>query len=172
MNEEKKEAPKLTVKSVKDNMLPTGVLALDVTPDAKNAFASCIDGGVYAVDLGNGENHKLGGHDSYASGVALIANSPLLVSAGYDGVLQWHDTVERKTIRKVSAHKFWSWQSRVSPDGGERERDRGPADARLHQWSIGRRVRDVQQVQFGAQHAADDRSRPPGDAAGREGQRG
>lgn len=117
MNDEKKEAPKLTVKSVKEIKLPTGVLSLDVTSDAKNAFAACIDGGVYAVDLDSGAKDKLGEHDSYASGVALVAKSPLLVSAGYDGVLQWHDTQERKTLRKVSAHQFWSWQAAVSADG-------------------------------------------------------
>jgi len=117
VNDEKKEAPKLTVKSVKEIKLRTGILALDVTPDAKSAFASCIDGGVYGVDLDSGGNHKLSEHDSYASGTALVAGSPLLVSAGYDGVLHWHDTVERKTIRKVSAHKFWSWQSTASRDG-------------------------------------------------------
>lgn len=117
MNDEKKEAQKLTVKSVKEIKLPTGVLALDVTPDAKNAFAACIDGGVYAVDFENGTKDKLGEHDSYASGVALIAKSPLLISAGYDGVLQWHDTRERKPVRKIPAHKFWSWQIATSADG-------------------------------------------------------
>lgn len=117
MNDEKKEASKLAVKSVKEIKLPTGVLSLDVTPDAKSAFAACIDGGVYAVDLDSGKNDKLGEHGSYASGAALIAKSPLLVSAGYDGVLQWHDVQERKTVRKVSAHQFWSWQAAVSDDG-------------------------------------------------------
>lgn len=117
MSEETKEAPKLTVTSVKEIKLPTGVLALDVTPDAKSAFASCIDGGVYAVDLDSGDKNKLSEHNSYASGVALVANSPLLISAGYDGVLQWHDTHERTTVRKVSAHQFWSWQSATSPNG-------------------------------------------------------
>ena len=122
MNDEKKETPKkeepkLTVKSVKEIKLPTGVLSLDVTRDAKNAFAACIDGGVFAVDLESGKAEKLAEHGSYASGVALVADSPLLISAGYDGVLQWHDTQERKTVRKVSAHQFWSWQAAVSADG-------------------------------------------------------
>jgi WD40 repeat protein len=117
VNEEKKEAPKLVVKSAKEILLPTGVLGMDVTPDAKSAFASCIDGGVYAVDLNTGGNEKVGAHDSYASGAALVADSSMLVSAGYDGVLQWHDTHERKTVRKVSAHEFWSWQAAASADG-------------------------------------------------------
>jgi WD40 repeat protein len=113
----KKEEPKLTVKSVKEIKLPTGVLSLDVTSDAKSAFAACIDGGVYAVDLESGAKDKLSEHDSYASGVALIAKSSLLVSAGYDGVLQWHDTQGRKSVRKIPAHKFWSWQMATSADG-------------------------------------------------------
>lgn len=117
MNDEKRGAPKLTVKSVKEIKLPTGVLAMDVSANAKNAFVSCLDGGVYAVDLNGGNKTKLGEHSSYASGAALVANSATLVSAGYDGVLQWHDTREQKTVRKVSAHQFWSWQAAASRDG-------------------------------------------------------
>lgn len=122
MNDEKKEAPKkeepkLTVKSVKEIKLPTGVLGLDVTRDAKSVFAACIDGGVFAVDLASGKAEKLAEHGSYASGAALVADSLVVISAGYDGVLQWHDTQARKTFRKVSAHQFWSWQAAVSFDG-------------------------------------------------------
>jgi WD40 repeat protein len=108
---------KLALKSLKEVKLPTGVLAMDVAADARHAFASCIDGGVFAVDLDSGRKEKLGEHASYASGAALVANSPLLISAGYDGVLQWHDTRERRTVRKVAAHQFWSWQSAASRDG-------------------------------------------------------
>ncbi|HEY0549377.1 MAG TPA: hypothetical protein VGF13_07210, partial [Verrucomicrobiae bacterium] len=116
-NGEKKEAPKPAIKSTKEIMLPTGVLAMDISADARNAFAACIDGGVYAVNLETGEKLNLGGHDSYASGAALVSNSPLLISAGYDGVLRWHDTQERKSVRQISAHRFWSWQTAVSRDG-------------------------------------------------------
>jgi WD40 repeat protein len=115
--EEKKEASKLAVKSVKEILLPTGVLALDISADARNAFAACIDAGVYAIDLESGEKHNLNAHDSYASGAALVPNSSLLVSAGYDGVLQWHDTQARKGVRQIPAHKFWSWQMAASRDG-------------------------------------------------------
>jgi WD40 repeat protein len=122
VNDEKKEAPKkeepkLTVKSVKEIKLPTGVLAMDVSTDAKHAFAACIDGGVFAVDLASGKADKLAEHGSYASGAVLAPDEPLLISAGYDGVLQWHDTQGRKTLRKVSAHQFWSWQTAIAPDG-------------------------------------------------------
>jgi WD40 repeat protein len=117
VNEQKAANPALSVKPTKEFTLPTGVLALDISLDAKVAFASCIDGGAYAIATDSGERHELGNHDSYASGVAVVANSALVVSGGYDGALHWHDLAERKTIRTVSAHQFWSWQTGVSRDG-------------------------------------------------------
>jgi WD40 repeat protein len=122
LSEEKKNAPPLKVEKLKELKLPTGVLSLDITPDAKTAFASCMDGGVYALMTESGEQHKLGAHESYASGVALIANSSLAVSGGYDGILQWHDATKRdaarqRKLRKISAHHFWSWQLAASRDG-------------------------------------------------------
>ena len=122
MSEEKKEAPApaLKVEKLKEILLPTGVLGLDISADAKRAFASCIDGGVFAVPIDAGERRKLGAHESYASGVASIANSPYVISGGYDGVIQWHEP-ERKGakrgLRKISAHRFWSWQVAASRDG-------------------------------------------------------
>src|SRR5215218_8497524 len=101
-------------------MLPTGVLALDLSSDTKTAFASCIDGGVYSVALDAGTLQKIGAHDSYASGVAAL-DSSTIASAGYDGILQWHKTNVEKpdqhTSKKVSAHQFWSWQLAASRDG-------------------------------------------------------
>lgn len=118
MNEsEKKDAPRLALKSIKEIKLPTGVLSLDLSPDSKTIFAACIDGGIFSVAAESGEKQKLGEHDSYASSVALIPNSAIVVSGGYDGLLQWHDTAERKTLRQVAAHKFWSWQTAASSDG-------------------------------------------------------
>jgi len=122
VNEEKAVAPVLSVKAEKEFKLPTAVLSLDLSSDAKTAFASCIDGGVYAIAAESGEKRKLGAHSSYASGVAAVANSALLVSGGYDGVVQWHDAAERKAsseriLRKISAHRFWSWQIAASRDG-------------------------------------------------------
>jgi WD40 repeat protein len=120
VSEEKKEAPALKLEKAKELMLPTGVLGLDISSDAKTAFAACIDGGVFAVPLDSGKQRKLGAHDSYASGVVTIPNSPYVVSGGYDGVLQWHD-VDGKTAKrglsKTSAHRFWSWQVAASGDG-------------------------------------------------------
>jgi WD40 repeat protein len=117
VSEEKKDAPALKLEKEKEFMLATGVLSLDITPDAKTAFASCIDGSVQAVNIESGEKHALGEHDSYASSLALIEGSSMLISGGYDGALLWHDVTERKTTRRVSAHKFWSWQTAASRDG-------------------------------------------------------
>lgn len=115
MNEEKK-APAISLKAIKEVKLPTGVLGLDVSPDGKSAFAPCIDGGVYRVDFESGAKEKLGGHDSYASGAVFAPEFGCVVSAGYDGALQWHDVNERKTRRAISAHHFWSWQLAASND--------------------------------------------------------
>jgi WD40 repeat protein len=97
--------------------LPAVVLGLDVSPDGQHLFAACMDGGVYRVDAKSGAAEPLCRHDSYASGACLVPNSSLLITSGYDGVVQWTDLASGKVIRKVAAHKFWSWQSAVSPDG-------------------------------------------------------
>lgn len=107
---------KLTTKLSKEHKLPTGILALDISPDAKTAYAACIDGGVYSIALDTGKRTLLARHDSYASGVALVPNSSLLISSGYDGTLQWID-LNCGPLRKIRAHNFWSWQLAVSPDG-------------------------------------------------------
>ncbi len=55
-------------------------------------------------------------HESYASGVWLLEKTNTLVSAGYDGALHSFDLKERKLVRRVGAHKFWSWKLAVSED--------------------------------------------------------
>jgi WD40 repeat protein len=114
----KKDAPALTLKQIKEIKLPTGALSLEVAHDSKTIFASCIDGGIYAITAESGEASKLAEHDSYASSLTSVGNSSILVSGGYDGALLWHDSVARKTVRTVAAHKFWSWQTAASRDGG------------------------------------------------------
>jgi WD40 repeat protein len=102
---------------IKEIKLPTAVLGLDAAPDGKLLYTACLDGGIYEINAESGEFALIGQHESYASGVALLTKSSLLVSAGYDGMVQWHDFAARKTIRKIAAHKFWSWQMAVSRDG-------------------------------------------------------
>ena len=69
------------------------------------------------VDAETGHPELLGRHESYASGLALLADGQTLISSGYDGVLQWHDLSSRKTTRRIRAHDFWSWDLDVSADG-------------------------------------------------------
>ncbi len=108
-------SPKL--ESVREHKLPAPVLGFDVADDAKHFYCACLDGHVYEVDAETGKSTSLGKHESYASSVHRVPGTKLLVSGGYDGALQWHDLESRKTLRKVTAHKFWSWQTAVSRDG-------------------------------------------------------
>ena len=96
--------------------LPTAALGMDVSQDGDTAFAACLDG-VYRVDIKSGEFRRIATHDSYVSGVALVEDRNQLITAGYDGVLAWHDLNRHEWIRKVRAHDFWSWKMNVSPDG-------------------------------------------------------
>ncbi len=154
MAEEKKEK-KIEAKLERELKLPSSVLGLAVSSDAKTFYASCMDGGVYIVDptprdsqteaevakdkvhpdpTAPESEHKVrphpdplpqerggtvrlpGKHASYASSVHLLPDGKTLISGGYDGTLQWHDIEKKETIRTVKAHKFWSWQTDLSPD--------------------------------------------------------
>jgi WD40 repeat protein len=119
MPDEPKKADEtlLKVEKAKEISLPSAALALEVSVDGKTAFAACHDGGVFSVDLESGKHELLGKHESYASSVALLPDGVTLISAGYDGVLLWHDLKERKTTRRVKAHEFWSWNMDVTSDG-------------------------------------------------------
>src|SRR4051812_2002414 len=102
---------------LKEHSIPTAVLGLDVFPDDKRALIACMDGGIYDVDLESGATVPLAKHDSYAASVSIIKDSSTAVSGGYDGKLILHDLESRSAKQNIAAHKFWSWQSRVSPDG-------------------------------------------------------
>lgn len=102
---------------LKEHSIPTGVLGFDLFPDDKRALLACMDGGVCELDLESGATTPLGKHDSYASSVSLITDSQHAISGGYDGKLILHDIPSRSAKQNIDAHKFWSWQSRVSPDG-------------------------------------------------------
>lgn len=103
---------------IKDYFLPTGVLGLAMTPDGARAFAACVDGSVHEVKMENGKAQPMdGAHTSFASGCVLLPDGETLISGGYDGQLLWHDVRSRKTFRRVQAHRFWSWQLALSPDG-------------------------------------------------------
>jgi WD40 repeat protein len=108
-----------SVTKIRQFELPTSVLSTQWSDDGRTIWAACLDGGILAVDAESGEHQRIASHESYASGVVLAgpASSRVLVSAGYDGVLAWHDPAERETIRRVAAHSFWSWQLAASADG-------------------------------------------------------
>ena len=114
MSDTKKELIKLELR--KEIKLPAAVLGADSTPDGTRAFAACMDRGIYDINPESGSFERIGEHESYASGVLYLANSKHLISAGYDGALQWHDLESRKTTRKVQAHRFWSWQMALAPN--------------------------------------------------------
>jgi WD40 repeat protein len=101
----------------KVHKLPTAVLGLDASADGAHLYAACMDGGIYELDAKSGESKLLIKHESFASGVCLVPDSSLLISAGYDGAVQWFDLAGKKLVRKIAAHQFWSWQSAVSSDG-------------------------------------------------------
>jgi WD40 repeat protein len=113
---EKKPAP---LEKVKEISLPAAVLALDATADGKTFFAACQDGGIYRVDAEaeTPNPELLARHPSYASGLALLPDGRTIISSGYDGGLQWHDLTEKKTIRRIQAHDFWSWNLDLAANG-------------------------------------------------------
>ncbi len=117
MAESTPNLPDVKLELVKEISLPTTVLALDADPaQGRRAFAACLDGGVYQVDLEAGTERQLARHESYASGIAWLPGSNQLLSSGYDGALQWYSLEDQKIIRRIQAHKFWSWQLALSRD--------------------------------------------------------
>jgi WD40 repeat protein len=124
MPDEKQPSPQpaaepaaVELKKLKEISLPTAALALDATPDGRTIFAACQDGGVFAVEAEKGTMALLAQHESYASGVALLPDGKTLITAGYDGVLQWHQWPKQAPIRQVKAHDFWSWDMAVAANG-------------------------------------------------------
>ena len=58
----------MKIKLVHDFELTTGALGLALTPDGTRAFAACVDGKVYDVDLTSGKAEEFQGqHQSFAS---------------------------------------------------------------------------------------------------------
>lgn len=106
----------MTTNRLQRHMMPTAVLAADVSADGRTVYCGCMDG-VYQLDAGTGERKRLYGHESYVSGIALFEEAGVLVSAGYDGALTWMDLVCGCPMLTVKAHDFWSWQLAKSPDG-------------------------------------------------------
>lgn len=96
--------------------LPTGILGASVSDDGTSLVAACMDG-IYLTDLANKSSEKIGQHGSFVSSVAFLTEQNTVVSAGYDGVMQWLDLTTRELTRELQLHNFWSWDMSVSPDG-------------------------------------------------------
>ncbi len=106
----------LNTKRQVERRLPSGPMGADITADGKVVYAGCIDTTVMRVDMKTGKHEQIGKHDSYVSTVKLIEERNMLITGGYDGVIRWYDLKQKKLIRKVKAHEFWSWRMAVSPD--------------------------------------------------------
>ena len=104
------------LKRIKDFKLPTGVLGASLSSDGSVLAAGCMDG-VHLADLGRKSSERIGLHSSYVSSAAFIPGGDVLVTAGYDGALQWFKASSREKIREQQLHNFWSWDMAVSPDG-------------------------------------------------------
>src|SRR4051794_11111804 len=100
MPKEKKKEPKPEhdekLDLLKEIKVRSSVLGLDSTDDGKTFFAACMDGGVYQIDRQSEKTERLLKHESYASGVWYLRQSKVLISAGYDGALQWYDLEKRQ----------------------------------------------------------------------------
>jgi WD40 repeat protein len=93
--------------------LPTAILGAALDGDA--LLAACMDG-VYWVGVAEKSARRIGGHDSYVSSAACLPGCNQLLTAGYDGVVQWFDRESKLSVRQLQAHQFWSWDMAVSPD--------------------------------------------------------
>ena len=108
--------PLVKTKKKKSYPLPTGVLGIGLSYSEDRIFAACMDG-VYELFPNDGTHRRLYEHQSYAASVASLPDQTTLMSAGYDGVLQWYDTNRQSVFRRIQAHRFWSWQMVLSPNG-------------------------------------------------------
>jgi WD40 repeat protein len=103
---------------VHDHKLTSGVLGLALDSAGRRAFATCADGSLMEVDLASGKAEPFADkHQSYATGCVLLPDERTVITAGYDGILRWHNVATRTSWRQVIAHQFWSWQLALTPDG-------------------------------------------------------
>jgi WD40 repeat protein len=101
-----------------DHKLDTGIFGLAAEQKLDRVFAACADGAIYEMDIASGRAKAFDTrHDSYASGCVLLPDGKTVISGGYDGALIWHDIESGHSLRTVKAHRFWSWQLALSPDG-------------------------------------------------------
>ncbi|MCA9063205.1 MAG: hypothetical protein KDA96_09100 [Planctomycetaceae bacterium] len=93
--------------------LPMGILGASLSDDGTTLVAACMDG-IYLANLAEKTAQRIGQHRSYASSAAFLRDQ--IVTAGYDGVVQWLDPTTHEQKRQVQLHEFWSWDMAVAPD--------------------------------------------------------
>ncbi len=103
---------KVEIKKKEEIKLPAHCLSIARGSD-ENLYASCVDGRVYSLDK-KGHRNEITRHDNFVSGVNISNGS--IVSADYDGIIKWTSINSGKEQRKIMAHKFWSWQTKISRD--------------------------------------------------------
>jgi WD40 repeat protein len=88
-------------------------------PAGRFLFAGAQDNTVQRWELGTGTQTSLTAHKSWVRSLAFLDDGNVLVTAGYEGHLNWWPaTVERpEPFRSVQAHKGWIRAIAVSPDG-------------------------------------------------------
>ncbi len=107
--------PTTSLKRISKFRLPSGILGASITDDGLWLVAACMNG-VYVVDVPGESASKIGEHRSYASSAAILPTLKTIVTAGYDGTLQWFRKTDHSFIRQTQVHDFWSWDLAVSPD--------------------------------------------------------
>ncbi len=106
-----------TLKVIKELPRKEMVFALAHVPGGRRLIFGGSDFGVYDVDLAaeKPEPRKLGGHESYVSGLAIAGGRA--VSGGYDGRLIWWALDSAGPVRQVDAHTKWIRDVAATVDG-------------------------------------------------------
>ena len=106
----------MKIELAKEIKIPSAALGLSTIQKSHDLLVSCFDGSVLKLSPDNESWESIAKHSSYASGVGSCLHGKLAVSAGYDGIIQWHDLQIGKKISVEKIHDFWSWQMKVSPN--------------------------------------------------------
>lgn len=118
---------KIELEKIGRYSFPMGTLDAVIHPDDRRAFAACMDG-LYGLELPDRTDKdskpkaiRLGAHQSYASGVALLEENKSIATMGYDGKLQVRSLSDRLDGElplqwEQPVHTFWSWRMAISPD--------------------------------------------------------
>lgn len=132
------------IKQVKDIGRPDILFCLARLPSTNRFFVGSSDFKIYEVDptVAKPEFKPLGSHASYVSSVALAGKT--LVSASFDGRLNYWDTNQRTQIRSTEAHSRWIRQIAVSPSGNQVASVADDMVCKLWDAQTGKLIRELQ----------------------------